>query len=54
MLQTGYLTLRLDRDHLRYDYPNNEVRLTFASSLLKSFGRCQYGRVNRPVLRLGG
>ena len=39
MLQTGYLTLRLDRDRLRYDYPNNEVRLTFASSLLKSFGR---------------
>ena len=39
MLQTGYLTLRLDRGRLRYDYPNNEVRLTFASSLLENFGR---------------
>ena len=39
MLQTGYFTLRLDRDRLRYDYPNNEVRLTFASSLLEDFGR---------------
>ena len=39
MLQTGYLTLRMDQGRLRYDYPNNEVRLTFASSLLKSFGR---------------
>ena len=39
MLQTGYLTLRMDRGRLRYDYPNNEVRLTFSSSLLKSFGR---------------
>ena len=40
MLQTGYLTLRLDQGkRLRYDYPNNEVRLTFASSLLESFGR---------------
>ena len=39
MLQTGYLTLRLDQGHLRYDYPNNEVRLTFASSLLENFGR---------------
>ena len=39
MLQTGYLTLRMDQGRLRYDYPNNEVRLTFASSLLESFGR---------------
>ena len=39
MLQTGYLTLRLDQERLRYDYPNNEVRLTFASSLLENFGR---------------
>ena len=40
MLQTGYFTLRLDQgNRLRYDYPNNEVRLTFASSLLESFGR---------------
>ena len=39
MLQTGYFTLRLDRERLRYDYPNNEVRLTFASSLLEDFGR---------------
>lgn len=39
MLQTGYFTLRLDGNRLRYDYPNNEVRLTFASSLLESFGR---------------
>ena len=39
MLQTGYLTLRLDQGRLRYDYPNNEVRLTFASSLLENFGR---------------
>ena len=40
MLQTGYLTLRLDQGkRLRYDYPNNEVRLTFASSLLEDFGR---------------
>ncbi|MXZ41988.1 MAG: AAA family ATPase [Caldilineaceae bacterium SB0666_bin_21] len=39
MLQTGYFTLRLDRDRLRYDYPNNEVRLTFASRLLEDFGR---------------
>ncbi len=40
MLQTGYLTLRLDQGkQLRYDYPNNEVRLTFASSLLDDFGR---------------
>ena len=39
MLQTGYFTLRLDRERLRYDYPNNEVRLTFSSSLLEDFGR---------------
>ena len=39
MLQTGYLTLRMDQGRLRYDYPNNEVRLTFSSSLLKGFGR---------------
>ena len=39
MLQTGYFTLRLDGERLRYDYPNNEVRLTFASSLLESLGR---------------
>ena len=39
MLQTGYLTLRLDQARLRYDYPNNEVRLTYASSLLENFGR---------------
>ena len=40
MLQTGYFTLRMDQGRrLRYDYPNNEVRLTFASSLLESFGR---------------
>ena len=40
MLQTGYFTLRLDQGkRLRYDYPNNEVRLTFASRLLESFGR---------------
>ena len=39
MLQTGYLTLRMDRGRLHYDYPNNEVRLTFPSSLLQSFGR---------------
>ncbi len=39
MLQTGYFTLRLDGERLRYDYPNKEVRLTFASSLLESFGR---------------
>ena len=39
MLQTGYLTLRLDQGRLRYDYPNNEVRLTYASSLLEDFGR---------------
>ena len=39
MLQTGYFTLRLDRDRLRYDYPNNEVRLTFASRLLEDFGQ---------------
>ena len=40
MLQTGYFTLRMDQgQRLRYDYPNNEVRLTFASSLLESFGR---------------
>ncbi len=40
MLQTGYFTLRLDQGkRLRYDYPNNEVRLTFASSLLENFGR---------------
>ena len=39
MLQTGYFTLRLDQERLRYDYPNNEVRLTFASSLLEGFGR---------------
>ncbi len=40
MLQTGYFTLRLDQGRqLRYDYPNNEIRLTFASSLLEDFGR---------------
>lgn len=40
MLQTGYFTLRLDQERqLRYDYPNNEVRMTFASSLLENFGR---------------
>ena len=39
MLQTGYFTLRPDRGRLRYDYPNNEVRLTFASSLLETFDR---------------
>ena len=39
MLQTGYFTLRLDRERLRYDYPNNEVRLTFASRLLEDFDR---------------
>ena len=40
MLQTGYFTLRMDQGRsLRYDYPNNEVRLTFASSLLESFSR---------------
>lgn len=39
MLQTSYLTLRLDQGRLWYDYPNNEVRLTFASSLLEDFGR---------------
>ena len=39
MLQTGYLTLRMDQGRLCYDYPNNEVRLTFSSSLLQSFGR---------------
>ena len=42
MLQTGYLTLRMDQGHLHYDYPNNEVRLTFSSSLLQSFGRYAY------------
>ena len=40
MLQTGYFTLWMDQGRrLRYDHPNNEVRLTFASSLLESFGR---------------
>ena len=39
MLQTGCFTLRLDQERLRYDYPNNEVRLTLASSLLEDFGR---------------
>ena len=39
MLQTGYFTLRPDRGRLRYDYPNNEVRLPFASSLLENFDR---------------
>ncbi len=40
MLQTGYFTLRLDQGRqLRYDYPNNEIRQTFASSLLEDFGR---------------
>ena len=40
MLQTGYFTLRMDQgQRLRYDYPNNEVRLTFASGLLENFDR---------------
>ena len=38
MLQTGYFTLRLDRDRLRYDYPNNEVRLTLPQACWRTSG----------------
>ncbi len=55
MLQTGYFTLWMDQGRrLRYDHPNNDVRLTFASSLLESFGRyATTGRTDGTAPGLG-